>query len=166
MAMGYGGTHGDGQHLGGSGDGGFDGVINQDPLGLGRVYVQAKRYAPDNIVGLSKASSAASMRRARAKGRVGRPKALTPQAQKAVVDLRNQGKAIAENSRYLARQSGRPLPSGRPRQHWRTPSGQPRRCACHTARTFRAVLGRGRPHHRVTGTGSPTGTPGAQRARP
>ena len=51
MAMGYGGTHGDGQHLGGSSDGGFDGVINQDPLGLGRIYVQAKRYAPDNVVG-------------------------------------------------------------------------------------------------------------------
>ena len=51
IAMGYGGTHGDGQHLGGSGDGGFDGVINQDPLGLGRIYVQAKRYAPDNVVG-------------------------------------------------------------------------------------------------------------------
>lgn len=26
-------------------------MINQDPLGLGRVYVQAKRYASDNIVG-------------------------------------------------------------------------------------------------------------------
>ena len=51
VAMGYGGSHGDGQHIGGSGDGGFDGVINQDPLGLGRIYVQAKRYAPDNIVG-------------------------------------------------------------------------------------------------------------------
>lgn len=51
VAMGYGGTHGDGQHLGGSGDGGFDGVINQDPLGLGRIYVQAKRYGPDNPVG-------------------------------------------------------------------------------------------------------------------
>lgn len=51
IAMGYGGTHGDGQHLGGASDGGFDGVINQDPLGLGRVYVQAKRYAPENVVG-------------------------------------------------------------------------------------------------------------------
>ena len=50
VAMGYGGTHGDGQHLGGSRDGGFDGVINQDPLGLGRIYVQAKRYEPDNPV--------------------------------------------------------------------------------------------------------------------
>jgi predicted helicase len=33
------------QALGGSGDGGVDGVVNQDPLGLDRVYVQAKRYA-------------------------------------------------------------------------------------------------------------------------
>jgi restriction system protein len=30
--------------LGGSGDGGVDGVVNQDPLGLDRVYIQAKRY--------------------------------------------------------------------------------------------------------------------------
>jgi restriction system protein len=36
---------------GGSGDGGVDGVIDQDPLGLARIYVQAKRYAADNIVG-------------------------------------------------------------------------------------------------------------------
>ena len=31
-------------HLGGSGDQGLDGVINQDVLGLDRVYLQAKRY--------------------------------------------------------------------------------------------------------------------------
>ncbi|HEV2363342.1 MAG TPA: restriction endonuclease [Caulobacteraceae bacterium] len=42
------------QALGGSGDGGVDGVINQDPLGLDRVYIQAKRYretpvGPDTI---------------------------------------------------------------------------------------------------------------------
>ncbi|HEY1878335.1 MAG TPA: restriction endonuclease [Caulobacteraceae bacterium] len=30
--------------LGGTGDGGVDGVVNQDPLGLDRVYIQAKRY--------------------------------------------------------------------------------------------------------------------------
>ncbi|MBF6246777.1 restriction endonuclease, partial [Nocardia elegans] len=28
-----------------------DGVIDQDPLGLERIYVQAKRYAADNTVG-------------------------------------------------------------------------------------------------------------------
>lgn len=48
VAMGYGGSHRNAaQQLGRSGDGGVDGVINQDRLGLDRVYVQAKRYAPD-----------------------------------------------------------------------------------------------------------------------
>lgn len=34
-----------------SGDGGIDGVINEDALGLDAVYIQAKRYAPENKVG-------------------------------------------------------------------------------------------------------------------
>lgn len=33
-----------------SGDGGIDGVINEDALGLDAVYIQAKRYAKDNKV--------------------------------------------------------------------------------------------------------------------
>lgn len=51
IAMGYGGTEQRGTRIGGSGDGGVDGVIDQDPLGLDRIYVQAKRYAHDNTVG-------------------------------------------------------------------------------------------------------------------
>lgn len=50
-AMGYGGAHGSKEHLGQSGDGGIDGVIRQDALGLSKVYVQAKRYADGNTVG-------------------------------------------------------------------------------------------------------------------
>lgn len=34
-----------------SNDGGIDGIINEDELGLDAVYVQAKRYAPENKVG-------------------------------------------------------------------------------------------------------------------
>lgn len=34
-----------------SGDGGIDGIINEDKLGLDAVYIQAKRYAPENKVG-------------------------------------------------------------------------------------------------------------------
>lgn len=50
--MGYGGSVAEAARaLGRSGDGGVDGVIDQDPLGLDRVYVQAKRYAVDNSVG-------------------------------------------------------------------------------------------------------------------
>jgi restriction system protein len=49
-AMGYGSSEDDLQHLGGSGDGGVDGVIKQDKFGLDQIYVQAKRYG-SNIVG-------------------------------------------------------------------------------------------------------------------
>lgn len=50
--MGYGGTHRSAsEQLGRSGDGGVDGVINEDVLGLDQVYVQAKRYTPGTSVG-------------------------------------------------------------------------------------------------------------------
>lgn len=43
--MGYGGSRSDAaKHLGRSGDGGLDGVINEDKLGLDVLYIQAKRY--------------------------------------------------------------------------------------------------------------------------
>jgi restriction system protein len=52
LAMGYGGTAADaGRALGRSGDDGVDGVIDQDALGLDRVYIQAKRYGASNTVG-------------------------------------------------------------------------------------------------------------------
>ena len=42
--MGYGGSRQDaGEAVGGSGDGGFDGIINEDRLGLDAIYLQAKR---------------------------------------------------------------------------------------------------------------------------
>ncbi len=34
-----------------SNDGGIDGIIKEDVLGLGRIHIQAKRYAKDNTVG-------------------------------------------------------------------------------------------------------------------
>lgn len=50
LAMGYGGTTGSGSVTQLSNDGGIDGVIDQDVLGLSRVYIQAKRYAQNNVV--------------------------------------------------------------------------------------------------------------------
>lgn len=50
LAMGYGGTNGRGQVTNLTNDHGIDGVIDQDVLGLSRVYVQAKRYASGNAV--------------------------------------------------------------------------------------------------------------------
>ncbi len=48
-AMGYGGAAGSAEHLGRVGDKGLDGVIRQDPLGLDRIYVQAKRYSDRSV---------------------------------------------------------------------------------------------------------------------
>jgi restriction system protein len=45
VAMGYGGSRKDaGQTIGRSGDGGIDGVIKEDRLGLDAIYIQAKRW--------------------------------------------------------------------------------------------------------------------------
>ena len=52
ISMGYGGSATNaGRALGRAGDDGVDGVIDQDALGLDRVYVQAKRYGAGNNIG-------------------------------------------------------------------------------------------------------------------
>jgi restriction system protein len=52
LAMGYGGSRSEaGQRLGGNGDGGIDGVINEDRLGLDRIYLQAKLNKSANTIG-------------------------------------------------------------------------------------------------------------------
>jgi len=52
VKMGYGGSRREAaERLGRSGDGGIDGVIREDALGLDSVYIQAKRYSEDNSVG-------------------------------------------------------------------------------------------------------------------
>ncbi|WP_172769519.1 restriction endonuclease [Corynebacterium glutamicum] len=51
IAMGYGGTSGSATRTQLSNDGGIDGVIDQDALGISRIYVQAKRYSASNKVG-------------------------------------------------------------------------------------------------------------------
>jgi len=47
--MGYGGSLRDARAIGKSGDGGIDGIIKEDKLGLDVIYVQAKRW--DTVVG-------------------------------------------------------------------------------------------------------------------
>lgn len=52
IKMGYGGSREDaGKAVGKSGDGGIDGVINEDRLGLDTVYIQAKRWKEEATVG-------------------------------------------------------------------------------------------------------------------
>lgn len=50
IAMGYGGAEGKATRTQLSSDGGIDGIVDQDALGLSRIYVQAKRYAMDSAV--------------------------------------------------------------------------------------------------------------------
>jgi restriction system protein len=65
VRMGYGGTLRDaGQAVGKSGDGGIDGIIKEDRLGLDLIYIQAKRW--DATVGRPERPSGAS----RSQGRV------------------------------------------------------------------------------------------------
>lgn len=50
VAMGYGGDRADASRaVGQSGDGGIDGIIDEDPLGLDVIYIQAKRW--EGVVG-------------------------------------------------------------------------------------------------------------------
>jgi restriction system protein len=49
VKMGYGGLEANTEHLGSPGDGGLDGLIRLDKLGLDIVYVQAKRYTDRHV---------------------------------------------------------------------------------------------------------------------
>ena len=52
LAMGYGyDANQSGMVVGKTGDGGIDGIINEDKLGFSQVYVQAKRWDPDQTIG-------------------------------------------------------------------------------------------------------------------
>jgi restriction system protein len=52
VALGYGGSRPDAaERVGRSGDGGIDGVIREDTLGLDAIYMQAKKWAPERNVG-------------------------------------------------------------------------------------------------------------------
>lgn len=51
LEMRYGVNNQSGKVLGKSHDGGIDGVIYEDRLGLSKIYIQAKRYEPGNTIG-------------------------------------------------------------------------------------------------------------------
>ena len=70
LAMGYGGSEGRGMVTQASNDGGIDGVIDQDALGLSKIYVQAKRYGEKNSVGRPEVQSLWRNARAGNTGRI------------------------------------------------------------------------------------------------
>ena len=52
-SLGYGIETGLVEHTGGSGDFGIDGIVHLDKLGLDKIYLQAKRYKPENKISSS-----------------------------------------------------------------------------------------------------------------
>ena len=51
LKLGYGYSQDSGMVVGKSHDGGIDGIINEDAIGLDKIYVQAKRYASSQSIG-------------------------------------------------------------------------------------------------------------------
>lgn len=49
LGMNYGDSKDAGRRIGRSHDGGVDGVIKEDALGLGKIYIQAKRWSGNNV---------------------------------------------------------------------------------------------------------------------
>lgn len=86
VKMGYGVS---GERTGGRGDGGIDGIINQDALGFNRIGVQAKRYGEDNQVSGDRvnAFSGALGRRQMNQGVFVTTSSFTPGAQQAVQEV-------------------------------------------------------------------------------
>jgi restriction system protein len=87
LKMGFGGATTDaGRRLGRSGDNGVDGVIDQDALGLDRIYVQAKRYGANNPVGAEQIRNFAGSldQHKAAKGVFVTTSSFTPQARQTV----------------------------------------------------------------------------------
>ena len=67
VAMGYGGSFEDaGRTIGRTGDGGIDGVIKEDKLGLDTIVIQAKRWTTNTVCRSEIQSFAGSMEGVRA----------------------------------------------------------------------------------------------------
>ena len=86
LAMGYGTS---GKRTGGRGDGGIDGIINEDELGFNQIGIQAKRYGEDNKVSgeLVNAFSGALDRQGLQKGIFITTSSFTPDAKQAIQEL-------------------------------------------------------------------------------
>lgn len=92
LAMGYGGAEQRGKRVGGTADGGIDGVIDEDALGLERIHIQAKRYAEGNNVGREtlQAFIGALAQHAAAKGVFITTSAFTPHARSFAENIPNR----------------------------------------------------------------------------
>lgn len=96
LKMGYGGAEKRGTTIGRSGDGGVDGVIDEDVLGLDRIYIQAKRFAEGNNVPADRIQAfvGALHGKAASKGVFITTSRFTPAAERYAVSLPTQVRLI------------------------------------------------------------------------
>ena len=93
LALGYGYGTDAGKVIGKSHDGGIDGIINEDKLGLDKIYIQAKRYSPANHVGSKDIQAFSGAMKKVTKGVFITTSSFTREAQREVHD--QVGKQIA-----------------------------------------------------------------------
>lgn len=93
LALGYGYGTEAGEVVGRSHDGGIDGIISEDKLGLDKIYIQAKRYAPTNNVGSKEVQAFAGAMKKVSKGVFITTSGFTKEARKEVQE--QVGKQIA-----------------------------------------------------------------------
>lgn len=93
LALGYGYGTEAGKVVGKSHDGGIDGIINEDKLGLDKIYVQAKRYIPRKHVGSKEVQAFAGAMKKVRKGVFITTSRFTASAQKEARE--QEGKQIA-----------------------------------------------------------------------
>ena len=107
LALGFGGGNGAGrgETLGMSGDGGVDGVMREDALGLDVVYIQAKRYAATNAVGPEAIQGFAGslLERGATKGVFATTSRFTDGAKRAAERLSTQRRIVLIDGDELAR---------------------------------------------------------------
>lgn len=103
LAMGYGGSRREAGHaIGGSGDGGIDGTINEDRLGLDTIYVQAKRWSNNVDVKTVREFGGALMGQGATKGVLITPSSFTPGANDYAKNLK-QVKIVLIDGRQLTK---------------------------------------------------------------
>ena len=93
LALGYGYGTDAGKVVGKSHDGGIDGIINEDKLGLDKIYIQAKRYSPSNHVGRKEIQAFSGAMKKVTKGVFITTSSFTKEAQNEICD--QAGKQIA-----------------------------------------------------------------------
>ena len=94
VKMGYGVSRADAEAVGGSGDGGIDGIIKEDKLGLDRIYIQAKRQQNNVNVGTVRDFTGALDTKGALKGIFITTSDFTPDAKKFEEEMTSNYKSI------------------------------------------------------------------------